>query len=318
MSYDKAAELHKKIKKNFERWSYSQQPVDYLWEADLADFSRNTSNGYKYVLTVIDVGSRYAWARPVANKQAESIAVEFDSILIESKRAPEVLETDDGGEFKGEFKKLLERKGIKQRVLYNLPKAAFAESFNKTLHGIIARKCTANNTKKWDVFVADAVHEYNNKVHSALDMTPTEHYESPPKIVPTKPLKDPASALKKAKFKIGDIVLLTKKETAFKKGYEAGWLDEFFIVSEVLMNHEGIPRYKCIDLDGEDIKGAVYNEMMQRSRVNLDSSEIEKIGDTRRIDGRKMTQVKFKKMKQPVFIRTSNIKPSILPVGRGN
>ena len=47
-------------------------------------------NGYRYLLTVIDVLSKYAWAVPLKNKARTNLA----DAIFEQGRVPERLQTD--------------------------------------------------------------------------------------------------------------------------------------------------------------------------------------------------------------------------------
>jgi hypothetical protein len=68
-----------------------------LWMADLIDMGKIPDNGYKWVLTVYDVFSKYAWARATKNKEGRTIAVAMADILKSTK--PRLLQTDNGSEF---------------------------------------------------------------------------------------------------------------------------------------------------------------------------------------------------------------------------
>ena len=53
----------------------------------------------KYLLTVIDVFSKYGWIVPLKDKKTESGSLAFELIFEKSKRKPEKLWTDKGNEF---------------------------------------------------------------------------------------------------------------------------------------------------------------------------------------------------------------------------
>ena len=59
---------------------------DETWSADLIDKSSLTkyNNNYKFILTVIDIFTKYAWAIPLKNKSGLSITNGFKTILSES------------------------------------------------------------------------------------------------------------------------------------------------------------------------------------------------------------------------------------------
>ena len=69
------------------------------------------NEGFKYILTVIDVFSKYAWAVPMKDKSAASVTKVFEKII--SDRIPKKLWVDEGKEFyNATFKRLLEKHKI--------------------------------------------------------------------------------------------------------------------------------------------------------------------------------------------------------------
>ena len=62
--------LHKPVRHRFPRRNYNVRNFDDVWEADLMDMRsiKSYNDGYSYVLTVIDVISKYAWAKPIKDK----------------------------------------------------------------------------------------------------------------------------------------------------------------------------------------------------------------------------------------------------------
>ena len=57
------------------------------------------NKGFKYLLMVIDIFSKYGWIIPLKNKKTESVSLAFDHIFKKSKRKYEKLWTDKGSEF---------------------------------------------------------------------------------------------------------------------------------------------------------------------------------------------------------------------------
>jgi len=72
--------------------------VNGYWQVDLIDFQKYNERGFKWILTVVDVFSKYLWARPLKNKSAEEVKEAFSCIFKE--RRPIVLQTDNSKEFK--------------------------------------------------------------------------------------------------------------------------------------------------------------------------------------------------------------------------
>ena len=56
------------------------------------------NRGVRYLLTVVDVLSKYAWVRPLKRKTGAKVVQAFQSIVDEGRR-PQTLQTDQGKEF---------------------------------------------------------------------------------------------------------------------------------------------------------------------------------------------------------------------------
>jgi hypothetical protein len=200
--------LHKDIIKNFKRNKVIVFNIDQIWQADLCDVSNISKENKKFnfILTVIDVFSKYAWAVPLKNKTADSIIHAFKEIF-KSGRTPEKLHTDKGKEFiNKKFQSFLKDKNI---TLFNTNselKASIVERFNKTLKEKMYREFEKKNNHTYIDFLDDLLFGYNNTVHSKIKIAPSQvnkkNEESIRKIF-TKQSKIPI----RFKFQIGDEVL---------------------------------------------------------------------------------------------------------------
>jgi transposase InsO family protein len=88
--------------------------IDHQWQVDLADVSslKKFNDGNAFLLTVIDVFSKYVWAVPIARKTQSLVAEAFRSIF-EQGRKPLILQTDQGTEFLNDtIRRLLKKEGI--------------------------------------------------------------------------------------------------------------------------------------------------------------------------------------------------------------
>ena len=133
-----ADELYKPIKRKFPRRSVIVFSKDEIWSADLVDMQAFSSfnKGSKYILTAIDVFSKYAWAVPIKDKSAASVTKAFEKII--SDRIPKKLWVDEGKEFyNATFKKLLDKHKIDMYSTFNEGKAVVIERFNRTLKNIM-------------------------------------------------------------------------------------------------------------------------------------------------------------------------------------
>ncbi|GIY85182.1 hypothetical protein CEXT_30161 [Caerostris extrusa] len=71
--------LHKPARRNFKKNRVIVGGIDEQFQADLLDLQsiKQFNNGYKFLLTCIDVFSKYAWAIPLKDKTGQSILKGF-------------------------------------------------------------------------------------------------------------------------------------------------------------------------------------------------------------------------------------------------
>ena len=75
--------LHRAVRKRYNTRRYKVAGPHQLWQADLVEMIpyANENDEYRYLLTVIDVFSRYAWARPLKSKTGVSVAAAFQEFF---------------------------------------------------------------------------------------------------------------------------------------------------------------------------------------------------------------------------------------------
>ena len=83
-------ELHKAIIRNFKKITVYSRFRDNIWGADLADMQliSKFNKGFRFLLCVIDVFSKYAWVVPLKDKKAVSIVNAFQKLLKKCNRKP--------------------------------------------------------------------------------------------------------------------------------------------------------------------------------------------------------------------------------------
>ena len=115
--------LHYPVRHRFPRRRVIVAAIDQLWEADLlfmTDLTEQNSD-WAYILTVIDVLSKFAFCERLKNKTAAHVAAAFAKILERARpRKPASLRTDAGSEFIARpFKALMSKNGIRHYVTSN-------------------------------------------------------------------------------------------------------------------------------------------------------------------------------------------------------
>ena len=104
----------------------------------------------------------------------------------------------------------------------------------------------------------DIVNKYNNTYHSTIKMKPVD-VKSNTYIDSSKEIND-----KDPKFKIGDIVRISKYKNIFAEGYTLNWSDEVFVIKTVKNTVSWT--YVISDLKGGEIVGTFYRKEMQKKK----------------------------------------------------
>ena len=103
-----------------------------------------TANGvsYRYVLSVLDVFSRFGWPRALSDKCIKTIANELKSIYLEHGPPKLVIQSDQGREFKGTVKRLCRDMTVK--TIYSRPYHPQSQGKVERSHRALREKMTYN------------------------------------------------------------------------------------------------------------------------------------------------------------------------------
>ena len=100
----------------------------------------------------------------------------------------------------------------------------------------------------------DIDNKYNNTYHRAIKMKPVD-LKPRTYVDSSKKIND--------KFKIGDIVRISKYRNIFAKGYVPNWSEEVFVIKKV---KNTLPwTYVISDIKGEEIVGTFYEKELQKT-----------------------------------------------------
>ena len=189
-----------------------------------------------------------------------TITIAFHKILKESNhrgaksvgRKPNKIWVDKGSEFYNRsMKTWLEKNEIEMYSTHNEGKSVVAERFIRTL------KMTSISKNVYTDQLDYIVNKYNNIYHRTIKMKPAD-VKSNTYIESSKEInnKDP-------KFKIGDIVRISKYKNIFAKGYVPNWSEEVFVIKKV---KNTVPwTYVISDLKGEEIVGSFNEKKLQKT-----------------------------------------------------
>ena len=160
--------LHRPAQINYKRNRVIVHGIDIQFQADLVDMSMYTkeNDNFKYMLTCIDVFSKYAWTRVLKNKTGVEVTKAFESILKEG-RIPQKLQF-----FNKYFQDVTTKYNIHHFSTGSEQKASIVECFNRTIKGRMWRYITAINSKRYIDVLQDLITSYNNSYHMSIKMRP--------------------------------------------------------------------------------------------------------------------------------------------------
>ena len=133
------------------------------------------NEGFRFLLCVIDIFSKYAWVVPLKNKKGMSIVNVFHKILQESNRKPNKISVDKGSEFcNSSVKEWLKDNDIEMYLTHNKGKSVVAERFARFLKTKIYKYMTSISKNVYIDKLDDIVNEYNNQYQRAIKMKPVD------------------------------------------------------------------------------------------------------------------------------------------------
>lgn len=289
-SYD-GYTLHKPVQKPRRYRRIYSKGISYCYNIDLVDMSAlaRENKGWKWIINVIDTFSRHIWCFKTKNKEGKTITNAMRSLLTTNR--PKKIECDSGSEFVNrDFKALLNRLNIKMYHTYSIRKGAMVERANRTLKTRMYRMFTTQGSHVWYDKLDALVDSYNNSYHRSIKCAPNEVTRANEADIRAT-LYPALPRAKKASFKVGQTVRITRKKNVFQKAYLQSWSHEVFYVAKILKTNP--VTYNIKDYSGETIKGCFYKSELQIVDKSSEIYTVEKIVKRRTHQGRTQYQVKW-------------------------
>ena len=239
--------------------------IDDIWSLDildLKDYGPENNRGYRYVFVIIDTFSKFVWTVPLKNKNAQTIKDSFENILINSKRRPNLIESDRGKEFYNNIlQDFLNKNNIKLYSRNSSYGAVFAERFNKTIRDLLKRPVFEEGDDNWIDILPTITKQYNNRVHSSTKLTPIQASFKKNEGYVYKNLLDKRNKTK-PKFQINDLVRTADLKKTFSKGDTTNWSYKVYKITEIIK--DTIPSYHIDNLPER------YNEsLLKKAELSL-------------------------------------------------
>lgn len=259
-------ELHKSARVNFPRRRVIVRGLDELFQADLVEMLpyAKLNRGFRYILVVIDVFSKFVWTAALKNKTAQSVTKAIKDIFITDKRIPKNLQTDAGKEFfNKDFENLMKKYNINHYSTFSSKKASVVERVNRTLKSMMWRDFSMQGSYKWISLLPKITHKYNSTIHSTIKMKPADVNAKNEKQL----LNTVYSFIKLSspvKFKVGEFVRISKHRNAFVKGYTPNWSNEIFTINQI--KYTNPTTYILKDHSDQIIRGGFYEHELQKAK----------------------------------------------------
>ena len=276
--------LHAPTVTNFPRNRCIVEHVDQQWQADLVDMSsvKRSNPNYAFILTVIDMFSKYAFTVPLKNKSGQSLKDAFHKIF-STGRIPLKLQTDKGTEFTNKsLQDFLMQNHVHFFTTTNINiKCAVIERFNRTLKTKMFKYLTANSTKRYIDVLASLTDAYNRSKHRTTKMRPidVDPYDAQDEKhvfyntygVPSMRdlLLNTVNRNLSSEFHVGDEVRIALVKKTFNKGYKPQWSKETYRVLNCIRRIDRTV-YEIYSLSSRKVlRKKFYPEKLSKVTVNL-------------------------------------------------
>lgn len=271
------------------------------YQADLLDMKTYTkfNKNFRYLLNVIDVHSRFAFALPLKTKKEGEITKAMEEVF-EVMGAPEFLNTDLESAILGKmFQAMLTRENVKHYQhdpVDDKRNMSLIERFNRTIRDVLVKYFYSRDTKNWVDILPDLLLNYNSTVHSTTKQEPVKIWEGEQE-------NDQKINVPAMLIKVGDTVRILKRYATFTKKSD---------VKKFTKNE-----YKVVKIEGntyhvKNEKGITQRrkqwELQKIDPADVEAPEFEKQGEG------KAFKVEKKKERATRQLAKENIKSDLVNV----
>jgi hypothetical protein len=293
------------MRRRFPTRAYKTSGTNDLWQADLMEMIpySKINGGFKYILTCIDVFSRFARAIPLKTKSASDVAEAISKLFKNEK--PNHFQTDQGLEFyNSKVKAILHKHKINHYSVFSQFKAALVERFNRTLREKLARYFVLVGKKKWISVLPKIIDAYNHTIHRSIGIRPVDVSSRNSFELWLKQNK--TQTVKKPKYKVGEFVRISRiRSSPFIKNFDNNWSDEIFEIVKIDTKNNPV-MYFIKDTNDEIIKGKFYEPELQV----IDKPTVFRIESILRTKGKganKQYYVKWHGYSEPTWITEKDL-----------
>ena len=200
---------------------------------------------YPYMLVAIDTFTKKLTAIPMKDKTAQTAAAAWDNVITDLG-IPASVYSDDGSEFKKQFKEKLDHWDVDKIV--SRGHAPVAERAIRTLKEALLRRLSVGvgRRNQWNLLLPDVLAQYNEKRHATTGVTPNQAYNNPDsarKALRNMRRKAKHNAPAKPEIGEGDYVRVRVKPIESRGSYrvtETAWSERVYRVGGVEYTSNGV------------------------------------------------------------------------------
>ena len=222
-------QINKRSKKPTSYRSVTAPYPGFSFQMDLMVYSRFKIHNYQYLLTCIDVNSRFAQARALTNREAPTILRAIKEIF-GVMGVPKNLNTDNEFVQSAKIRDYLLGQGITMYVSDpdELHKNAIVERFHLTLATMLQKWRTSKpGLRDWTKVLQPMIDNYNTSVHSSIKERPVDVFER--RVMS----KQRGTISVTQNFSVGDKVRTKVLKQAFDKSDVISYSREIYVIIEI-------------------------------------------------------------------------------------
>ena len=146
------------------------------WQADLIDLQKwySSNRGYRYILVIIDIFTKFVYMFPVKQKDGFQIAKCFNKVYL-SGDVPNILHTDQGSEFVNQHVKQVCAQFFVNHITgdgYSPQTQGFVESKNKHIKSLLNYYMISTQQNAYIDILEHVAFSINNTKHHVTGFTP--------------------------------------------------------------------------------------------------------------------------------------------------
>jgi len=287
------------------------------------------NKGYRCILILVEVATRYAYIKPMKTKSSEEVAITFEHVIQNIEKGihfPNAITTDRGKEWLNKtFQAILQQYSIKHYTREDHFSLGIVDRLTRTLKNWIQQYQESNKTLNWVDGLPEVLERYNTHINSRLKSSPVIMRSNPTARENTRIVSDTkglAGLYKYKQFHVGDRVRVlvspqdqprdnSRLTKAWPKG-EHRWSYKVYTISGSARTNHALGKYSfsLVDSDGKPAKRTYRAHELKL--VSKDSKDVIDIFEQAAKEDRRMKRMRDEDIIEPQY--DSSIKKNVISI----